>query len=44
MPRLLAKLIWTTVVSTAVFGACAWVYVNGLVTLDDLAAWMGMPL
>ena len=43
VPRLLAKLIWTTVLSTVVFGACAWVYVNGLVTLDDLAALMGMP-
>ena len=41
--RLAARLIWTTVVATVVFAICAFVYVNRLVTLDDLAALMGMP-
>ena len=43
VPRLKAKLVWTTVVASVVFGLCAVVYVNGLVTLDGLAALMGMP-
>jgi predicted secreted protein len=37
------KLIWTTVVATAIFALCYVVYVNRLVTLDDLARLMGMP-
>jgi predicted secreted protein len=44
VPRLAAKLIWTTVVATAIFAASAYVYVNRLVTLDGLAALLGMPL
>ena len=43
IPRLATKLIWTTAVSTAIFAACAVVYIYRLVTLDDLAALMGMP-
>ena len=43
VPHLRAKLIWTTAIASLVFGACAVVYVKGLVTLDDLAGWMGMP-
>ena len=43
VPHLRAKLVWTTVVATAVFGLCAAVHVNGWVTLDDLARWMGVP-
>ena len=43
LPRLKAKLLWTTAVATAVFAICAVVYVNGLVTLDGLAALLGMP-
>ena len=43
VPHLRAKLIWTTVVATAVFALSAFVYVRRLVTLDDLAALLGMP-
>ena len=43
VPRLMAKLIWTTVVSSVVWGICAVVYVNDLVTLDGLAALLGFP-
>jgi predicted secreted protein len=43
VPRLRAKLIWTTMVTTVVWGASAIVYVNGLVTLDGLAALLGFP-
>jgi predicted secreted protein len=42
-PNVWAKLLWTTVISTVVFGVAAAVYVKQLVTLDDLAALLGMP-
>jgi predicted secreted protein len=34
LSRLLAKLFWTTVVATAIFGVAYWLYVNGVLTLD----------
>ena len=43
-PRLKAKLAWTTLVATAIFAICATIYVNQLVTLDDLMALLGMPI
>ena len=43
LPHLKAKLIWTTVVATAIFAAFATVYINRWVTIDDLAALMGFP-
>lgn len=43
VPRLGAKLIWTTLVATAVWGICAVIYVNGWVTLDSLALLLGFP-
>jgi predicted secreted protein len=42
IPRLGAKLLWTTAVATAVFAAFAAVYLNRLVTLDDLATLFGL--
>ena len=44
VPRLGAKLIWTTVTATAVYAVCAAIYHYRLVTLDDLAALLGMPM
>jgi len=32
--RVLRKLIWTTIVATAIFGVAYWLYVNGMLTLD----------
>ncbi len=43
IPRVMAKLAWTTVAATAIFALCYVVYVNRLVTLDGLAAWLGAP-
>ena len=43
VPRLLAKLLWTTVVTTIVFGLLYLGYVYRVVALDDLAALLGMP-
>jgi predicted secreted protein len=43
VPHLARKLVWTTLVATVVFAICAYVYVNALITLDDLARWLGMP-
>jgi predicted secreted protein len=36
IPYLARKLVWTTVVSLAIFAACYVVYVNRLVTLEGL--------
>jgi predicted secreted protein len=43
VPHLRAKLVWTTLVATVVFVICAYVYIHSLITLDDLARWLGMP-
>jgi predicted secreted protein len=43
VPRLLAKVVWTTVVSSVVYAVCAVIYAYRLITLDDLAALLGMP-
>ena len=43
VPRLLAKLVWTTIVASVVYGICAVIYEYRLITLDDLAALLGMP-
>jgi predicted secreted protein len=43
LPRLKAKLLWTTVVASAVFALCYVVYVYRLLGLDDLAAALGLP-
>ena len=37
------RLLWTTVASTVVFAILVFVYLKGLVTLDDLARLLGMP-
>jgi predicted secreted protein len=42
VPRILAKLGWTTVVATVVFAICYVVYANRLVTLTGLAAALGL--
>ena len=43
VPRLKAKLVWTTLVATVVWAMCAVVYVSGLVTLDGLASLFSIP-
>jgi predicted secreted protein len=42
LTNLRLKLVWTTIVATLVFSAFAAVYVYRLVTLDQLARWVGM--
>ena len=37
------RLLWTTVTTTVVFAILAFVYLKGLVSLDDLARLIGMP-
>ena len=44
VPHLRAKLLWTTIVATAIFGAVAYVYMYRLITLDDLSKLLGMPV
>jgi predicted secreted protein len=41
VPRLRAKLLWTTGVATVVWGICAVVYINGWVTLDSFSSIFG---
>jgi predicted secreted protein len=43
VPRLVAKLLWTTVVTTTVFALLYLGYVYRVVALDDLAGLLGMP-
>jgi predicted secreted protein len=43
IPKLVQKLIWTTLVAGVVFALCFLVYKYRLVSLDDLAALLGMP-
>ena len=42
LPDIKRKLVWTTIVATVVFAAWFVVYVYRLVTLDQLAGWLGM--
>jgi predicted secreted protein len=42
VPALGRKVIWTTLVSAALFGVFYFFYVTRLVTLDDLGALLGM--
>jgi predicted secreted protein len=42
VPRLKQKVVWTTIVATVVFAAWFLVYTYRLVTLDDLAHWLGV--
>jgi len=41
-PALGRKLVWTTLLSAALFAALYYVYASRLVTHDDLAALLGM--
>jgi len=43
LPNLKRKAIWTTVVSAVVFFAWYIVFAYRLVTIDQLAAWLGVP-
>jgi predicted secreted protein len=42
LTNLKRKLVWTTVVATVVFASWYIVYVNRLVTIDQIGAWLGM--
>jgi predicted secreted protein len=42
LPDIKRKLVWTTIVATVAFAAWFVAYVYRLVTLDQLAGWLGM--
>lgn len=42
VPHILAKLIWTTLVSAAIFGLLYFNHVNRLITLEDMIRWFGL--
>ena len=44
IPRLRRKLLWTTIVAGLVFALWYVVYTYRLITLDDLATILGVPL
>jgi predicted secreted protein len=44
IPNLRRKLVWTTLVSMAVFAACYVIYVERLVTLESLLAPFGLHM
>jgi predicted secreted protein len=44
IPNLRRKLVWTTLVSAAVFAACYVVYVERLITLESLLAPFGLHM
>jgi predicted secreted protein len=43
VPAIWRKLVWTTVAATIIFAVCAALYRYRIVTLDGLAALLGMP-
>ena len=43
VPRLRAKLVWTTIAAGVVWAICAVLYAKGLVTLDGLSSLFGFP-
>jgi predicted secreted protein len=42
LPNLKRKLVWTTIVATVVFSAWYIAYANRLISLDELARWIGV--
>ena len=42
VPALASKLVWTTVISAAVFSLVYWVYAQRLIGLDDLGTLWGL--
>jgi len=43
LPRILRKLVWTTIASAVVFAAGLLLFRYRVVTLDSLAAWFEVP-
>jgi predicted secreted protein len=44
MPKLRRVLVWTTIVSIAIFAACYVIYVERLVTIEGLMATFGLHM
>ena len=42
LPRIKAKLLWTTLVASVIFGLFYWGYVNRIANLEDLATLWGL--
>ena len=43
LPKLRFKLLWTTIITTVLFVSVHYVFANGLITIEDMASWVGMP-
>jgi predicted secreted protein len=44
MPKMLPKLIWTTVISLLIFAVGTWAYLRGYLGVERLTRLMGYPL
>jgi predicted secreted protein len=44
LPRMVRKLIWTTIVSIVIFAAGLWAYSAGYLNVERLTKSMGLPL
>ena len=40
MPKMAQKLLWTTIISLAIFAAGTWAYLQGYLNVERLARWM----
>ena len=43
VPNLIAKIIWTTIVTTVLFCFFYWLFTSRIVTLDQILGLFGMP-
>lgn len=43
LPRLLSKLMWTTIVTTVVFAAIYGLFFSGIVSFDSMVRMFGVP-
>jgi predicted secreted protein len=43
VPRLIYKVMWTTVITTVLFVSLFYVFATGLVTIEQMAGWLGVP-
>jgi predicted secreted protein len=44
LPRMARKVIWTTIVSMAIFAVGLWAYASGYLNVERLTRLMGIPL
>ena len=43
LPKLMFKILWTTIITTVLFVSVHYVFANGWITIEQMADWVGMP-